>query len=126
LERGEIAVDVVQHRDPRVHQALRRVARHSESTSTSAIASGRSHQASIPPWVKREATPRANAIPAAARQSSPTMKFHQKRPNERTYLTLAHLPEGRRGAGGAAPERARTTGRRGIRSLRAVRARCRA
>ena len=67
--------------------------------------------------------PSATATPAATRQSSPTMKFHQKRPNEPTYF-MPPLPPRRAGAPAAqrAHERERDERRR-RRSRRAARAR---
>ena len=64
-----------------------RTARRSDSASTSATA-GREQPPGIDAVVRRARTvaPSATATPAATRQSSPTMKFHQKRPNERRYL----------------------------------------
>ena len=55
---------------------------------------GSSHQALTPVCASSAVSPIASAIPAATRQSSPTMKSHQKRPNARTYL-MPRLQTGR-------------------------------
>src|SRR6476661_2868854 len=66
-----------------------RASRRTEPRSRSTTAIGSSHQALTPWWVSVHVPANATANPAATRQSSPTMKFHQKRPNATTYFTPA-------------------------------------
>src|SRR5262249_58409368 len=71
-------------------------ARQRDQPSSSTTAAGSSHHGFAPASTRSQVSNSATPTPAATRQSSPTMKFHQKRPNALTWLTT-RLPAGRAG-----------------------------